>query len=74
MRARGAVSSVATRSAGARLTSTSAERTRVLEGKTGDYVVVARQERGGDDWYLGNLFAIFAPSREKMWQFCGAFA
>ncbi len=29
------------------------ERTRVLKGKIGDYVVVARQERGGPDWYLG---------------------
>ena len=27
----------------------------VLEGKIGDYVVVARQERGGADWYLGAI-------------------
>ena len=31
------------------------ERTRVLEGRIGDYVVVARQERGGDDWYVGAI-------------------
>ncbi|MGD2122498.1 MAG: glycoside hydrolase family 97 C-terminal domain-containing protein [Gemmatimonadota bacterium] len=31
------------------------ERTEVLEGTVGDYVVVARQERGGDDWYLGAI-------------------
>jgi alpha-glucosidase len=31
------------------------ERTKVLEGKVGDYVVVARQERGGNDWYLGAI-------------------
>jgi alpha-glucosidase len=31
------------------------ERTEVLEGEIGDYVVVARQERGGDDWYLGAI-------------------
>lgn len=29
------------------------DRTRALDGVIGDYVVVARQERGGDDWYLG---------------------
>ena len=29
------------------------EETRVLEARIGDYVVVARQERGGEDWYLG---------------------
>jgi alpha-glucosidase len=31
------------------------ERTVVLEGKVGDYVVLARQERGGYDWYLGAI-------------------
>jgi alpha-glucosidase len=31
------------------------EQTRVLEGKIGDYVVVARQERGGQDWYVGAI-------------------
>jgi alpha-glucosidase len=31
------------------------EDTRVLDGKIGDYVVVARQERGGQDWYLGAI-------------------
>ncbi len=29
------------------------EHTHVVDGKIGDYVVVARQERGGQDWYLG---------------------
>jgi alpha-glucosidase len=29
--------------------------TRVLEGRIGDYVVVARRERGGDDWYVGAI-------------------
>ena len=29
------------------------ERTEVLDARIGDYVVVARQERGGTDWYLG---------------------
>jgi alpha-glucosidase len=31
------------------------EDTRVLDGKIGDYVVVARQERGGDDWFVGAI-------------------
>ncbi len=31
------------------------ERTKVLEGKIGDYVVVARQRRGGEDWYVGAI-------------------
>ncbi len=31
------------------------ERTEVLEGRIGDYVVVARQERGGRDWYVGAI-------------------
>jgi alpha-glucosidase len=31
------------------------ERTAVLKGRIGDYVVVARQERGGNDWYLGAI-------------------
>jgi alpha-glucosidase len=31
------------------------ERTKVLEGRIGDYVVVARQERGGRDWYVGAI-------------------
>ena len=31
------------------------EDTRVLEGKIGDYVVVARQERDGDDWFVGAI-------------------
>lgn len=29
--------------------------TRVLDGKIGDYVVVARRVRGGDDWFLGAI-------------------
>ena len=31
------------------------ERTLVLAGKIGDYVVVARQERGGSDWHVGAI-------------------
>ncbi len=31
------------------------EYTQVLDGKIGDFVVVARQERGGDDWYVGAI-------------------
>ncbi|HSJ16389.1 MAG TPA: glycoside hydrolase family 97 protein, partial [Longimicrobiales bacterium] len=31
------------------------EQTQVLDARIGDYVVVARQERGGDDWYLGAI-------------------
>lgn len=31
------------------------ERTEVLEGRIGDYVVVARQERSGPDWYIGAI-------------------
>jgi alpha-glucosidase len=31
------------------------ERTVVLDGRIGDYVVVARQERGGSDWYVGAI-------------------
>jgi alpha-glucosidase len=29
--------------------------TRVLAGKIGDYVAVARRQRGGDDWYVGAI-------------------
>ena len=29
--------------------------TRVLNGEVGDYVTIARKERGGDNWYLGAL-------------------
>ena len=29
--------------------------TRVIEGKIGDYVVVARRERNGESWYLGAI-------------------
>ncbi len=31
------------------------ELTRVLAGRIGDYVVVSRQERGTEDWYLGAI-------------------
>jgi alpha-glucosidase len=31
------------------------EQTRVLDARIGDYVVVARQERGGPDWYIGAI-------------------
>ena len=29
------------------------ETSRTLQGEIGDYVVIARQQRGGNDWYLG---------------------
>ncbi|MCG6956086.1 MAG: glycoside hydrolase family 97 protein [Gemmatimonadetes bacterium] len=31
------------------------ERTKVLEGRIGDYVVVARQDRDSPDWYIGAI-------------------
>jgi len=31
------------------------EETRVLDGRIGDYVVVARRERGGDQWFIGAI-------------------
>jgi alpha-glucosidase len=31
------------------------ENTRVLAGKIGDYVVVARQERDSDEWFVGAI-------------------
>jgi len=31
------------------------EETRVLEGRIGDYVVVARHQRNGPDWYIGAI-------------------
>jgi len=31
------------------------EETRVLGGAIGDYVTIARKERGGDEWYLGSI-------------------
>jgi len=29
--------------------------TRVIEGRIGDYVVVARRERNGESWYVGAI-------------------
>ena len=31
------------------------EQTRVLNGEIGDYVTIARQQRGGKDWFLGSV-------------------
>jgi alpha-glucosidase len=31
------------------------EQTKVLEGRIGDYVVVARQDRNSPDWYIGAI-------------------
>jgi alpha-glucosidase len=31
------------------------EQTQVLQGRIGDYVVLARQERGGDEWFIGAI-------------------
>jgi alpha-glucosidase len=38
------------------------EETRVLNGRIGDYVTIARKQRGGDDWYLGSVTDEFARS------------
>lgn len=31
------------------------EQTRVLDGEVGEYVVIARQEKGSDNWYVGGI-------------------
>jgi len=31
------------------------DETRVLNGEVGDYVTIARKERGGEDWFLGSI-------------------
>jgi alpha-glucosidase len=31
------------------------DETRVLDAKIGDYVIVARKQRGSDDWFLGAI-------------------
>lgn len=31
------------------------ETSKTLQGEIGDYIVVARQSRGGKDWFLGAL-------------------
>ena len=31
------------------------EQTKVLNGEPGDYVTIARQERGGDRWFIGSI-------------------
>ena len=31
------------------------ERTRVIDGSIGEYAVVARQRRGGQDWWIGGV-------------------
>ncbi len=31
------------------------EQTRVLEGRIGEYAIVARQRRGGNDWWIGGV-------------------
>jgi alpha-glucosidase len=36
------------------------EETRVLNGKIGDYVTIARKDRHGDDWYVGSVTDEFA--------------
>jgi len=40
------------------------EETRVLNGAIGDFVTIARKERGGDDWYVGSVSDEFARSLE----------
>jgi alpha-glucosidase len=41
------------------------ERTRTLQSAVGDYVVVARQRRGGQDWYLGAITDEVARTLEQ---------
>ena len=31
------------------------EQSKVLDGEVGDYVVIARQEKGSDDWFVGGI-------------------
>lgn len=31
------------------------EQTKVLDGEVGEFVVIARQERGGDNWFVGGI-------------------
>lgn len=45
------------------------ESTQVLAGKIGDYVVVARQQRGGEDWYVGAITDEEARSLEIVLSF-----
>jgi len=40
------------------------EETRVLNGRIGDYVTIARKQRGGDDWFVGSVTDEFARSFE----------
>ena len=48
------------------------EETRVLNGRIGDYVTIARKERGGDDWYLGSVTDEFARSFDVSLDFLDA--
>jgi alpha-glucosidase len=48
------------------------ERTRVLDGRIGDYVVVARQQRGAADWYVGAITDEEARSLEVRLSFLDA--
>jgi alpha-glucosidase len=47
------------------------EETRVLSGRIGDHVVVARRERGGDEWYLGAITDEEARTVEVSLDFLG---
>ena len=38
------------------------EETRVLNGRIGDYVTIARKQRGGEEWYVGSVTDEFARS------------
>jgi alpha-glucosidase len=48
------------------------EQTRVLDAVIGDYVVVARQERGGPDWYIGAITDEHGRTLEIDLDFLGA--
>jgi alpha-glucosidase len=47
------------------------EQTRVLDARIGEYVVVARQERGGPDWYIGAITGERARALEVGLDFLG---
>ena len=47
------------------------EQTKVLDAVIGDYIVTARQERGGSDWYLGAITDENARTRDVPLSFLG---
>ncbi len=47
------------------------EQTKVIDSKIGDYIITARQERGGSDWFLGAITDECARSFEVPLSFLG---